>query len=109
MANTKQTPPGLNAGNVYMRAAASLGEVLQQSMSSFDDPRMAGIEQADDWLSRDIESGISPSVAFNKGGLLQRKGKPETSRPAPQLRAEQEAFLDIARRRRELRESKGKS
>ena len=109
MANQKQTPPGLNAGNVYLKAASSLGEALQNSMSSFDDPRSAEIEQPDDWLRRDMTSDISPSVAFKKGGLVGRADKNKNKKPAPKLRADQEAFLDILKKRREYRQNKGKS
>lgn len=109
MASSKQTPPGLNAGNVYLRAVAGIAESFQQSMSSSEDPRMAGIEQPDDWLKRDVTSGISPSVAFKKGGLVQRKGKSDNKKTEPKLRADQQAFFDIAKRRRDLRQSKGKS
>lgn len=94
MATPKQTPPGLNAGNVYINAFSNLA---------------AAIEQPDDWLSRDVASDTSPSVAFNKGGLLQRDNKEQARRPAPQLRAEQQAFLDVAKARLDLRQSKGKT
>ena len=94
MANTKQTPPGLNAGSVYINAFSNL---------------TAAIEQPDDFLRRDVASGTSASVSFNKGGLLQRENKEQVRKPAPQLRAEQQAFLDIAKMRQDLRESKGKA
>ena len=94
MAKTKQTPPGLNAGSVYLNAFSSL---------------TAAIEQPDDFLRREVTSGTSASVAYNKGGLLQRDNKEQARRPAPQLRAEQQAFLDVAKARLDLRQSKGKT
>jgi len=110
MANSKQTPPGLNAGNVYMKAVSGLADIFDASeQAPFQDPRMAGIEQADKWLQREVTSDISPVVAFKKGGLVGRTDTNKNKKPAPKLRADQEAFLDILKKRREYRQNKGKS